>query len=259
MNHSRHTVGRWLESTGLAIAIAFCFATRVPAQAPVLVVNVMTEDGRPVDSALVRLREVGRFARTDWMGEATLQRLPRGRQRIHVGKIGYAPAAVDLLIADDTTGATFVLERLADTLAAVNVTARAPTMPAANLRDYTRRKQMGIGRFLDDTVFERYGGQSLALVLAQRFPGLKAQGSIAGRYTIISGRPSTRFRKKEPCRVDIYVDGVGIYTSERSYQDIDLLSPQDLAGAELYSMESAPVQYRLPSGACHVLLLWTRW
>jgi hypothetical protein len=236
-------------------------ATAAEAQSghPVLVVNVMTSDGRPVADALVRLRSAGRLTRTDWMGEARLMRVPRGRQQVQVARIGYAPAVVDLLVNADTTGAQFVLEQLTDTLAAVNVTARAPSMPAANLADFNRRKAMGIGRFLDDTVFERHAGQLLPLVLAQRFPGLRAE-SRGAHYAIISARGPTRFMQKGPCRVDVYMDGVPISANDRAPQDaIDHLSPQDLAGAELYSMESAPAQFRNGSRACHVLLLWTRW
>lgn len=240
---------------GITIGLTLLVAATAAAQrATVLVVNVMTPDGRPVAEALVRLRNLGRLARTDWLGEASLAGLPRGRQRIEVLRVGYAPAVTDLLIQHDTTGAQFILEPLADTLAAVNVRARAPSMPIANLRDYERRKAMGIGRFRDDTVFERQRGQHMVLTLAQLFPGLRAApDDLPGKYRLISGRGSPRFKDDGVCKVDVYMDGVRIAS------DLEILAPQDISGAELYSMESAPPQYRTQSKACHVLLLWTRY
>lgn len=245
--------------------LAFAFAALVAApgaraqRTTVLVVNVMTPDGRPVTDALVRLNPAGRMARTDWLGEASVAGLARGRQRIEVLRVGYAPAVTDLMIQHDTTGAQFVLEPLADTLAAVNVTARAPAMPLANLRDYERRKAMGIGRFRDDTVFERYRGQHMVLTIARLFPALRAMPTspyLPNKYTLLSARGPTRIMDGL-CRVDVYMDGV------RIAEDLEHLSPQDIAGAELYSMESAPPQYRRQFGkesrACHVLLLWTRY
>jgi hypothetical protein len=221
----------------------------------VLVVNVMTEDGKPVEEALVRLRDLGRLARTDWMGEATLTSVPRGRHRVQVARIGYAPAVIDLVIQRDTTGATFILEPLTDTLAAVNVSARAPSMPAANLRDFTQRKLMGIGRFVEDTTFERHAGEHLMLTLPKILPGIRAMpGDRPGQYVLVSRRGSPRFMDRGPCEIDIYLDGVRM-----PQLFLEVLAPQDLAGAELYSMESAPPQFRIQSKACNVLLLWTRW
>ena len=242
----------------MVVALIFLAASpgKTQPRAAVLVVNVMTDDGKPVDNALVRLRDLGRLTRTDWMGEAALDHLPRGRHRVQVAKLGYAPAVVDLLLQADTIGATFVLAPLADTLAAVNVIARAPSMPVANLRDFTQRRLMGLGRFIDDTTFARHSGQHLVLTLARLFPGVRAMPGPPDRpglYVLISARGNARFvgEDKDICLVDIYLDGVRA--------DIEALAPQDLAGAELYSMESAPPQFRTQSKACHVLLLWTRW
>lgn len=64
------------------------------------------------------------------------------------------------------------------------------------------------------------------------------------------------------CNVDIYLDGVPLS------DPLEDMFAEDLAGIELYDMESAPVQYRRSSSAgssgegrvrsCKVLLLWSK-
>ena len=223
---------------------------------PVLVVNVTTTDGRPVEDALVRIREAGRVARTNWMGEATLHRVPLGRRLVEVLRLGYAPAVVELKIEGDTVGATFVVERLTDTLSTMWIRAARPSMPAANLAEFNRRKRMGIGRFVEDTVFEKHQLEDLALLLPKILPGVRAtpHPDLPGRYILKSTRAGNSVRTAMAgCSVDIYLDGIQLADV------LDLLKPTDVAGAELYSMDAAPAQYRRPYGACHVLLLWSRW
>ena len=223
---------------------------------PVLVVNVMTTDGKPVEDALVRIRESGRIARTNWMGEASMSRVPLGLRRVEVLRLGFAPAVVDLKVDADTVAAQFVVERLADTLSTMWITAARPSMPAANLQEFNRRKRMGIGRFVEDTVFEKHRLEELVPLLPTLFAGVRAtpDPEMPGRYLLKSSRAGNSIRTaKRGCNVDVYLDGFQVT------RDLDLLKPTDIAGAELYSMGSAPAQYRRPSGGCHVLLLWSRW
>lgn len=240
--------------------------TRVTAAAPdlgkygfpVLVVNVMTSDGQPVDDALVRIRDAGRIARTNWMGEASLYRVGYGNRRVEVLRLGYAPAMVDLNIGSDTVAAQFVLEKLVDTLSTMWITAARPSMPAANLQEFNRRKRMGIGRFAEDTVFEKHQLKDLVLLLPQLFPGIRAAPDplIPGKYQLKSTRGAVTISGKTSlsgCPIDVYLDGFALT------ENVDLLKPTDVAGAEMYSMENAPAQYRRPSGGCGVLLLWSRW
>jgi hypothetical protein len=236
-------------------ALMSLFITPVAAQQPslggygipVLVVNVMTTDGKPVEDALVRLRESGRIGRTNWMGETSLHRVSFGTRRVEVLRLGYAPAAVDLKIDTDTVVAQFVLEKLVDTLSTMWVTAARPSMPAANLQEFNRRKRMGVGRFVEDTVFEKHQLEELSLVLPRVLIGLRAAPDplLPGKYVLKSTRNN--------CGVDVYLDGFQLT------ENLDLLKPTDIAGAELYSMESAPPQFRRPYGGCRVLVLWSRW
>lgn len=230
--------------------------SRLGAQSgtPVLVVNVMTPDGKPVEDALVRIRAAGRLTRTNWMGEATMHRAPRGRQRVEVVRLGYAPAIIDLVIEGDTLGAQFVLERLTDTLSTMWITAARPNMALGALREYTQRKRMGIGRFVDDTVFEKHAHRNIVLVLPQLLPGIRAQPAPPPmNFVLRSTRAGNSIMGGPGCAVDVYLDGFLLTT------DLEAIHPSEIAGAELYPMAAAPPQFRRQTGGCHVLLLWSRW
>jgi hypothetical protein len=214
---------------------------------PLILVNVMTVEGKPVEDALVRIRAAGRIARTNWMGEASMVRVGYGTKTVEVLRLGYAPAVVDLNITSDTVAAQFVLEKLVDTLSTMWITAARPSMPAANLAEFNQRKRMGIGRFVEDTVFEKHQLQDLSLVLPRLLVGLRAAPDPVqpGKYVLKSTR--------NDCVVDVFLDGFLLS------EDFGLLKPTDIAGAEWYTKESAPPQFRRVFGGCRILLLWSRW
>ena len=253
-----------LRSTLLVAALlqgTLLLPSRLGAQSgtPVLVVNVMTPDGKPVEDALVRIRAAGRLTRTNWMGEATMHRAPRGRQRVEVVRLGYAPAIIDLVIEGDTLGAQFVLERLTDTLSTMWITAARPSMALGALREYTQRKRMGIGRFVDDTVFEKHALRNIVLLLPQLLPGIRAQPlPPPGSYVLRSTRAGNSIMGGPGCAVDVYLDGF-LLNTDREATDLEAIHPSEIAGAELYPMAAAPPQFRRQTGGCHVLLLWSRW
>lgn len=176
------------------------------------------------------------------------------------------------------------------TLDTVAVTADAVS---ARLLEFERRKAAGIGMFLDAAALEADSKRGLTMVLAARLPGLVAQSDRdrPGRYVLRSlrgatsvnnnggmggddpddrdlstggsrsrpGAPATqtginaRVRGGRPtCAIDLYLDG------QRYPGTLDEILTGELAGVELHRRESAPPQYRSSSGACQVLLLWTK-
>jgi hypothetical protein len=115
---------------------------------------------------------------------------------------------------------------------------------------------MGIGRFLTDSVLEKEGDPSLAVALSMKFPGIRAvqDTQIASHSILVSMRPgTTASRGNALCGVDIYLDGF-LYRD-----DIDALSPREIAGIEFYTMGSAPPQYRRGTGSCQVMLIWSKY
>src|SRR5262245_6030227 len=98
----------------LAAALALAFATSdTPPSSSVLVVQVAdaTTNGFIAD-AQVRIPTIGRMARTRWDGEVQFENLDKGKYRIEVRAIGYAPGDVDVALIGDTLPVFFSLERV---------------------------------------------------------------------------------------------------------------------------------------------------
>lgn len=222
----------------------------------VIVVAVAdAESGAPVRDARVRLPGLDREARTDWLGEARLARVPAGTHTVEVRRLGYAPAALQLAVHGDSVGAVFMLEPASTEIDTVRVTERA--VPP-RLQEFEARRARGVGRFLTQEVLEREEEPRLHFALAALLPGLTVlpDATRPGRYLLFSRRAAVRtsLRGGTPstdCSVDVFLDGMKI-------DDLDAITPTMLAGVEHYPMSAAPPQYRRPTGSCHVVLLWSR-
>lgn len=246
---------RWM---GIALATSVTVAG-LGAQAPATegrtyVHAVVAEEGtgRPLEHAEVRIRELGRVGRANWFGEIGLKDVPAGVYQFEAWYPGYQRVAATLLVTGDTIGPVFMLPRLpAAALDTVRVT--ADPVPF-HLAEFTRRKALGVGRFIEEKSLAREGERDLPIVLAARLPGLLAvpDRSRPGRYLLSSSRGPQHLGGLE-CDVDVYLDGA------RFRGELDEVHPKDLAGVEAYPMSAAPVEYRRSRGACHVVLLWSRW
>jgi hypothetical protein len=210
--------------------------------------------GAPLEGALVQMPEVGESGRTNWIGEAALNGIPFGKHRIQVRKLGYTPADVDLYVQGDSLGPVFMLDRATAKLDTVFVSGE---WHPRRMSEYFARERMHIGRFVSGSVLAKEGTRDLAFFLSMRIPGLRAVPESKfelTHYKLMSTRPqpAKELGQISPlCNIDVYIDGFF------SYIDLNSLFPQDLAGVEYYSMESAPAAYRRATGSCGVLLLWT--
>jgi hypothetical protein len=221
----------------------------------VIVVGVADEEsGAPIVDAIVQVPQDGRIARTNWLGEASLL-VSRAIRDVGVRHVGYEPSSVTIRPTADSIAVIFRLRPSTASLDTVRIEGRR--VPA-RLQEFETRRRLGIGRFLSDSVLEREGNHSLSLTLSMRFPGIRATPSPEGGHYLVE---STRIDASGPrnpnkfssvCKVDVYVDGT--LTS-----DYDSFFPSDLAGAEFYTMGSAPPQFRRGTGACQVILLWTKY
>ena len=245
--------GRFIASVLLLATIARVTPLEAQSKTLVIVAGVADADtGAPLPDALVRLPDLGRAARTDWIGEARIGNVRPGEVRIEVRKLGYAPADITLPVRGDSVGPVFMLTR--STAVLDTITVFGQVVPR-RLREFEARRHMGIGRFVTDSVLEREGNRSLALVLSMRFPGIRAVQDLSSpnHYKLQSMRFGTTIsRGAQFCSVDVYLDGM-LYL-----EDIDALHPSEVAGVEFYSMESAPPQYRRGTGSCQVVLIWSK-
>jgi hypothetical protein len=235
---------RWLVVLAICAPVSTLGAQ---SKTSVIVAGVADADtGAPLPEAQVRLPDLGRLARTDWMGEARIAGVALGPTRIEVRKLGYAPADITLPVSGDSIGPVFMLARATSVLDTVTVMGRVvPT----RLKDFEIRRRTGLGRFVTDSALEKEASRPLSLLLSMRFPGIRAS---AGRLQ--SMRFSTTIsRGAGNCGVDVYLDNM-LYLD-----DIDAIRPWEVAGIEFYTMETAPPRYRRGTGSCQVVLLWSKW
>jgi hypothetical protein len=209
------------------------------------------ETGQPLEGAEIILLGVHRLARANALGEATMDQVPRGAQRVRVRKIGYAPAEVDVAIVGDTSGAVFRLQRSVVQLGTVHVEAEW-TPP--KMKEVEARRRQGIGRFLTDEQLDKDRDRDFQLALTTRIPGLKTVIDNTGRRVLASTRDNLGMGGIAPCYVTVYLDDMAI---ER--EDADLIRTWDLAAVEFYSSTQVPARYRTKAYGCGVLLLWSKW
>jgi hypothetical protein len=203
--------------------------------------------GAPLEGAEILFVKLHRLGRANTMGEATVNGVPRGAQRVRVRRLGYAPAEVDIAVAGDTTGAVFRLTRVATQLGAVNV--QAQWVPPS-MRDFESRRKQAIGRFLTDVELAKERNRDFSLVAMTKFPGLTTVVDSNGRRVLATARESGTGR----CAVNVYLDGV-----ELGAEYDDWVRTWDLAGVEFYSAPEVPVRYRSKAYGCGVFLLWSKW
>lgn len=239
------------------------------------------ETGQFIDEAQVRVPGLDRVQNSDWSGETVFAKVPMGTQQVEVRRLGYASAKVPLLVQGDTMELHVLLERQIHRLAPVRVLA---TVVNVRLEEYQMRKHNGFGHYLDDSVLARAGVAPLPVVLVTHLPGLRITQSGGdggnpaggnhgdggsgqgmpfagesahselvpyGSYKIEATDP-TGILPSSTCPVDVYLNGIPFY------EDIRTIPTNSLAAVELYTLLTAPPQYRRVDKACKVLLLWTK-
>jgi len=210
-------------------------------------------DGAITDSSLVPLGDA-----TAWVlgsrievltganGRFRIERLPAGRYLLLVRRIGFTPVSTAVQVDEgDTARVWFSLNRVAAALDTVRVVARNES---GRFSEFAARRTAGDGQFLTQTEIEKLNLQG-ASDLLQRFMAVAIVGGLA---------MSRRSLPAKSCPYQFFIDGVDIPTPR---VDIDLPSPKEIAGIEVYnSAETIPLQYKNTHGAgfCGVILLWTR-
>jgi hypothetical protein len=209
------------------------------------------ETGQPLEGAEVVLLGAHRLARANALGDATIDGVPWGVQRVRVRQLGYAPAEVDLAMKGDTTGAVFRLQRTALRLETMKV--EAEWMPP-QMKDFEARRRQGVGRFLTEADLERDRDRDFQLAMTTRFPGLRTVIDSNNHRVLASTRDQLGLSGIAACYTTVYLDGMFVHSEDR-----DLIRTWDLAAVEYYTGNQVPARYRTKGYGCGVLLLWSKW
>jgi hypothetical protein len=230
---------------------------RVAAQAATLEGTVVRDSlGTPASGAEVSVPALGRRAWADSTGAFRLAGLPVGTHEVLVRALGASPhREVVRLEAGRTTSRRFVLGARVTVLDSVEVRAVGPTYVSPRLRAFEERRRMKLGgRFLSEAELRDAEMHPLSNVMVRRFPGLRTL-RVRGGTAVASTRATTR----NPCFVDVFVDGALFRSAGPGPLDIDQFGVNQLAGVEFYpGGATVPSAYNRTGAGCGVLLLWTR-
>jgi hypothetical protein len=230
---------------------------------------VDAESGAPLAGAQLRITALQQVARSDAAGRAVLRHIPAGRVEIEVRRIGYLPAATEATLSGhDTLELEVALERAALAMDTVRVEAAAPG-GSPGLETFERRRQRGVGHFLDPAALAVQGTREFATVVAERIPGVRAIYGTDGisRYLVstrmrgrdaLNGDPGDDVRRTQgklpahACVMHVYLDGIFI-----SDYDVSFIDTAAITAVEVYQAD-APAELRRPGSDCGVVVLWTK-
>lgn len=177
-------------------------------------------------------------------------------------------------------------------LPAVPVTAEADLVRNAKLREFDRRRRMGIGRFLTDADLEKDQYRQLSDAL-KKLPGITMvspkrtlPGYSSSAVFVMSSRGSATIENVSPvfgknCPVAIWLDGVAVYRGLDRFAaspalsrggrtppsgnigeppfDINSIMTQHVAEIEFYSGPATmPAELNATQGTCGALVIWTK-
>jgi hypothetical protein len=222
--------------------------------------------GDAIDGAEVRDLYSGTTALTTATGTVSLAFLPLGRTLVVIRKLGYLPRTLFVAISPtDTAALTLLLSPQPATLPTVTTTDFADSRLPPVLRDFERRRRIGLGRFIDEGQLRARDGQQMSTLLAT-LPGLSVRsGHVVGTHGTSAG--PVIMSARTPCYATVYQDGAMIYQAAFQLQTKTPQPPPDFSrlDVDLYSaveFYASPAEYP-PSisptnNACGVLMLWSR-
>ena len=177
-------------------------------------------------------------------------------------------------------------------LPTVPVTASTELVRNAKLREFDRRRSMGMGRFLTEADLERDQYRQLSDAL-KRLPGMlmvrakRVSGVSSSAVFVVSSRGSATIEHVSPifgrnCPVAIWLDGVPVYKGlDRAAApafgsasgggrsapgqlteppfDINSIMTNQIAAIEFYAGPATmPAELNITAGTCGALVIWTK-
>ncbi|HET7583336.1 MAG TPA: carboxypeptidase regulatory-like domain-containing protein [Gemmatimonadaceae bacterium] len=251
--------------------------------ATIIVTVTRAESGLPLYGARVTLRHAAASAATDSRGIARLDGVPPGTDTVDIRLLGYQPQRRAVTSrAGEVLRLAVALERLAQPLDTVRVTARQRALPFDN--GFAMRRKAGFGQFIShDDVQHRHAAHTSDLL--RGIPGVLVTYGRGGPHIAMA-------RNTSHCHVRYWLDGVLVPDDEdlpstiatrvsrpnasgqssnqppvmvdRLNQDlptfhVDMLRPEEIESIEIYRGPSeTPAQFRVQGATCGVIVIWTR-
>jgi hypothetical protein len=204
-------------------------------------------NGRLLAGAQVMAWESGSSTTTASDGTFAFTSLPAGTQMLEARFVGYVPKRLTVDLASGrSTSATITLSERVTTLDAVQVFGKR-SRRSSDLNGFLQRSQKGMGRYITAEEIERRNPFQFSDLLY----------AVPGVHVVPSGGPYERaIQMRGGCTPTIYIDHIQLTHAE----DIDfMVSPRDIIGVEIYSIATAPVEFRpgRSMSGCGSIVIWT--
>jgi hypothetical protein len=211
-------------------------------------------DGGPIEGARVALPSGAGEAHTNARGEFVLQGLPYGTHTIEARAIGYVPGQeIADIVEFRQQPAEFVLLDVSAYLLDTVRVAAVRRLDAAARGGFERRRRMGSGYFLDESVLDTIKAITFR-DLVRRVPGIRF---TRGNRVDDSWREHVEFTsgQSEACIPVIWLDGAKLI-QDRTDLDV-IIHPASVRRIEVY-MRGVAIPAEFSSNqSCGVLAIWT--
>jgi hypothetical protein len=204
--------------------------------------------GNAIDDAHVQVSGVSVDARSDPNGRFLLKNVPSGVRIVAIEAIAYAPMRwlADLYDGDSVP----VVARLDRVTALGRVLVRDRRVLDARVKDFEKRRSLGVAYFVDSTALQKVPYIQEAI----NVPGVSIRATSDG-FTASTVRPNVS--RGSTCPMPIYIDGQPADEQLASYKD-------RIAAIEVYP-RGATAPQELVNGSrlknrydCGMILIWTK-
>jgi hypothetical protein len=259
---------------GSALLLLAALGRHAAAQSGVLGGMVFRDSAEhPLGGAEVTIPALNRGARTNYLGEFRMDRLPAGRYAVAVRFLGFAPFTDSVTVSDGkVVEREYVLTEAPALLDSQRVVAKT-MMDEPHMAEFEERRKAGIGRFIGREELRKVeGGRPLMNYVASTIAGLRLfrpnRKDRPGDWFIGSSGHggSNRATASSNCAVALYIDGNPFFvpgvtrTPDGGAPDISQLSADDFSAVEYYpDGAGAPARYNTSNMGCGVMLFWRRY
>ena len=229
--------------------------------------TVINLEGAALPNVTLDVRADGgsRTIATGTGGKALLPDVAPGRLTIRARRIGFKEGLLVARVEAGHNTVPIVMSEIAPpSLDTVRVVGDRPVTGLGRHDEFDQRRLRSIGgRFVTPEEIEKQNPLRVTKIL-RRVPGVTLRDS-SGVTIAVSGRGLKIVRMGEgpnsqlvpvPCTMRVGVDG----TLKENGFDMDLLSPKDIYGVEVYTPATVPPQYngQKADSFCGLIMIWTK-
>ena len=225
------------------------------AQAPTGSIEGFVRDsaGHPLVEAQVSLlgiRDSRSPSQSNANGAYVLRLVPVGQTRLWVGRVGFLPETLTVIVASGQTAhADVALSR--HVILDPDIILADPTR--GKMGPFHQRMARGVGSFVTRAEIEKRQPSSISELL-RTLPGVHISQRMAGEPQPIDMQRSRSSSMQSTCVVQLYVDGQPYPNG-----NVDDFAPLTLEGVEVYrSASEIPADFRTRNATCGLISLWTR-